>query len=298
MTIHWREKRFKGIDGSNLYYRTTGEGDLPWAILTDGIGCDGYMWRYIIPQLIDNGYQILHWHYPGHGYSEPAASPDDLSIKVFAAHLVKLCREIRMKDPLVIGHSMGVQVNLQAIHDGLDARGLAIIFGAAGRVLDQYGGNDRLGRYLPLLRTLLARQKNLIELVWKHLMPTRFGLALGLMTELNAMRMRPADFMPYLERLSVMDPEVFLAVLADAAEHDARPWLMDIDIPTLILAGGSDSFTPPRLSHAMHKMLPNSRLNIIDDASHAGPLEFPDECALAIQDYLDQLSRVARKNRR
>ena len=290
MTIHWREKRFKGIDGSNLYYRTTGTDDLPWAVLTDGIGCDGYMWRYIIPQLIDNGYRILHWHYPGHGYSGPAPSPDGLTIKTFAGHLRKLCGELQVKDPLIIGHSMGVQVNLQAIHDGLEARGLAIIFGAAGRVLDQYGGNDRLGRYLPLLRTVLARQKNLIQVVWKYIMPTRFGLAIGLMTELNAMRMRPADFMPYLERLSVMDPEVFLAVLADAAEHDARPWLMDINVPTVILAGDSDSFTPPRLSHAMHNTLPDSRLVIIKEASHAGPLEFPEECAKAMQDYLDILA--------
>ena len=87
-----------------------------------------------------------------------------------------------------------------------------------------------------------------------------------------------------------MDPEVFLAVLADAAEHDARPWLMDINVPTVILAGDSDSFTPPRLSHAMHNTLPDSRLVIIKEASHAGPLEFPEECAKAMQDYLDILA--------
>ena len=43
----------------------------------------------IIPQLIDNGYRILHWHYPGHGYSGPAASADDLTIETCAGHLRK-----------------------------------------------------------------------------------------------------------------------------------------------------------------------------------------------------------------
>ena len=72
---------------------------------------------------------------------------------------IKLCRELDVTDPLVLGHSMGVQVNLQALRDGLSARGLVIIFGAAGRVLDQYGGNDRLGRYLPALRVALKSQR-------------------------------------------------------------------------------------------------------------------------------------------
>ena len=290
MTIDWREKRFTGADGTRLYYRVAGQPGQPWAILSDGIGCDGYMWRYIIPQLVKNGYRVLHWNYPGHGFSDRAASPQTLTIEFFAAHLIKLCRELDVTDPLVLGHSMGVQVNLQALRDGLSARGLVIIFGAAGRVLDQYGGNDRLGRYLPALRVALKSQKSLFQVIWKHAMPTRFGLAVGLMTELNAMRIRPIDFMPYLERLSQMDPEDFLAVLAQAAEHDARPWLMDVRVPTLVLAGDSDSFTPPRLSRSMHKTLPDSRLVVIEGASHAGPLEFPDECNQALQAYLDELT--------
>ena len=40
----------------------------------------------------------------------------------------------------------------------------------------------------------------------------------------------------------------------------------------------------------MHNTLPDSRLVIIKEASHAGPLEFPEECAKAMQDYLDILA--------
>ena len=40
----------------------------------------------------------------------------------------------------------------------------------------------------------------------------------------------------------------------------------------------------------MHKTLPDSRLVVIEGASHAGPLEFPDECNQALQTYLDELA--------
>jgi len=290
VTVVWREKRFKGADGSDLYYRIAGEQHQRWAILCDGIGCDGYMWRYIIPQLIENEYRVLHWHYPGHGYSGAAPDLSKIGIEDFAGHLRLLCEQLSISQPLLIGHSMGVQVGLQAVRDGLEVEALGLIFGAAGRILDQYGGNDRLGRYLPLIRSAIAAQRDVVRLAWKNLVPTRLGLAVGLLTELNAMRIRPADFMPYLERLSNMDPEVFFAVLARAAEHDARPWLSEIDVPAIILAGDSDSFTPPKLSHAMHAALPDSRLHIIKDASHAGPLEFPEETGLLLQSYLDELA--------
>ena len=248
------------------------------------------MWRYVIPQLIENEYKVLHWHYPGHGYSGPVADLSSVGIEEFAGHLKRLCDHLNISNPLLMGHSMGVQVSLQTVRDGLAVEGLGLVFGAAGRILDQYGGNDRLGRYLPLIRSAIASQRDVVRLAWKNLVPTRLGLAVGLLTELNAMRIRPSDFMPYLERLANMDPEVFFTVLARAAEHDARPWLSEINVPTFILAGDSDSFTPPKLSHAMHAALPDSRLRIIKEASHAGPLEFPEETSSLLQAYLDELA--------
>ena len=290
MRILWREHRFRGVDGTDLYYRIAGARQKRWAVLCDGIGCEGYMWRYITPQLLKAGYKVLHWNYPGHGLSQKAQDPNAIGIEDFSAHLRLLCDELNVRRPLLVGHSMGVQVSLQAWRDGMDVEGLGLVFGAAGRLLDQYGGNDRLGRYLPAIRKALAARKDLFGLFWRMVVPTRVGLALGLMTELNAMRIRPADFMPYLERLSAMDPEDFFAILARAAEHDARPWLADIHVPTLILAGDSDSFTPPKLSQAMHASLPDSRLVILPGASHAGPLEFPEELGEHLGDFLEELT--------
>lgn len=294
MGVQWQEERFVGVDGSDLYVRIAGKRHKRWAVLCDGIGCDGYMWRYITPKLLDNGYRVLHWNYPGHGLSGPAADPQAIGIGDMADHLRSICNAKGIEKPLLLGHSMGVQVALQGWRDGLQVEAFALVFGAAGRLLDQYGGNDRLGRYLPAIRAVIAARKGLATALWKTILPSKLGLAIGLMTELNAMHIRPSDFMPYLKRLSDMDPEVFFAVLARAAEHDARPWLCQVTPPVLILAGDRDSFTPSRLSSAMHASFPDSRLKEIANASHAGPLEFPDEVGEQLQMYLDELRELRR----
>ena len=56
-------------DGSPIYYRTVGQlgakDSLP-LVLSDGIGCDGYVWKYLERDL-EPDRLIVHWHYRGHG---------------------------------------------------------------------------------------------------------------------------------------------------------------------------------------------------------------------------------------
>ena len=57
-------------DGSPIYYRAFGADDPDRAtlplVLSDGIGCDGYVWKYLERELAGER-RILHWHYRGHG---------------------------------------------------------------------------------------------------------------------------------------------------------------------------------------------------------------------------------------
>src|SRR4051794_5130483 len=55
-------------DGTPLYYELGGPLDqaAPSIVLSDGIGCDGYVWKYLWPQLCEER-ATVHWHYRGHG---------------------------------------------------------------------------------------------------------------------------------------------------------------------------------------------------------------------------------------
>ena len=57
-------------------------------------------------------------------------------------------------------------------------------------------------------------------------------------------------------------------------------------MPTLIIAGEKDTFTPMWLSEKMAEMLPNSELMVVPTGSHTGPIEMPQLCNLRVERWL------------
>jgi pimeloyl-ACP methyl ester carboxylesterase len=66
-------------------------------------------------------------------------------------------------------------------------------------------------------------------------------------------------------------------MLAAAGRHSAYEILPVIDLPTLIVAGTRDGFTPLGLSEEMSRLIPGSELHVVQDGSHTAPIEKPQE---------------------
>ena len=67
-------------DGSPLFYESWGErGALTPALFCDGIGCDGYVWRYLREDL--GARFCLHPHYRGHGRTALPRDPLRVTIE-------------------------------------------------------------------------------------------------------------------------------------------------------------------------------------------------------------------------
>ena len=64
-------------------------------------------------------------------------------------------------------------------------------------------------------------------------------------------------------------------MLAAAGRHTAREVLPLVDVPTLIVAGTRDGFTPLSLSEEMHSLIPHSEFLVVEGGSHAAPIEKP-----------------------
>ena len=83
--------------------------------------------------------------------------------------------------------------------------------------------------------------------------------------------------MPYLERIAHIDPRLFVGhARARPASTAARELLPTVDVPTLIVAGARDGFTPRALSARWHAAIPGAELLVIEDGSHTAPIERPD----------------------
>ena len=69
---------------------------------------------------------------------------------------------------------------------------------------------------------------------------------------------------------------------------DARPWLGDIRVPTLVLGGADDQVVPPAYLRAVQEAIPGSSLVLIGGAGHVPVFEKPDEVAAAVRHFLSQ----------
>ncbi|MBM4342036.1 MAG: alpha/beta hydrolase [Deltaproteobacteria bacterium] len=275
-------------DGALLSVRKPIRAAGPWVILLDGIGCDGYIWRYLRPAL-ERNCRVVHLQYRGHGLSEVPADHAGLTIEQCARDAWTALRICGFGDgdrAVLVGHSMGVQVALEAAHQHIDqVAGLVPICGAFERPLDTFQGSDVGARILPVLSGAALKYQQGLRNVWQRLMPTEWAYKLALATEINAQMIRKEDFLPYFRHMARMDPLVFLAYLQDVASHSARPYLGELAVPALVVSGQRDHFTPDRLQKELAQALPDSELCEIPGGSHTAPLELPELLELRLEDW-------------
>ena len=140
---------------------------------------------------------------------------------------------------------------------------------------------------LPLLRAAAKAGGETLRRLWRKATPTRFSGFLAQLTELHPDFLRPHDLELYLAHLAEMDPQVFFEMLAGAEAHSASSYLTRIDVPTLIISGEHDQFTPAWLSGDMSRRIPTAELLCVRDGTHAAPVEQPTEVNLRVERYLD-----------
>jgi len=74
-----------------------------------------------------------------------------------------------------------------------------------------------------------------------------------------------------------------------ALRRDQTDLLPRLQAPALVLVGSEDSLTPPSDAEAMHNLIPDSRLVVLDGAAHVSNLERAEEFNLAVREFLDGL---------
>ena len=280
-----RAQEVVASDGTQLYYEVSGVLDGPTVVLFDGIGCDGFVWKYLRPEL-EQTHRVVHPHYRGHGRSGQAPDLSRYGIDLLVEDAEQVMDAVGVESAVLMGHSMGVQVALEsALTFSSRVDGLVLLCGSYGRPLDTFHDHSMMRAVLPWAQKFIKHFGTAFKPVLETLAPSEIGWRLATMTEVDGQKMRREDFIPYLRHLGQMDQTVFLHMLEQAAEHTTDGRLGDVDAPTLILGGLRDQFTPVWVSEVMHAQLPNSVLEIID-GTHAAPLEEIEETAEVVTGFL------------
>lgn len=284
---------FTTQDGAPLWYEVRGEPNQTPAVLCDGLGCDGFIWRYLWEPLTARR-RVLHWNYRGHGKSGVPRDDSRIGVEYICDDLARLMDHAKLDAAVLFGHSMGVQVALE-FHRRHRARvkGLVLICGSYGTPLDTWHDHTLLRVFFPYLKRLVERSPELARTVTSTFLNTQLAVEFGIRAELNPELIKPNDFAPYIEHLAKMHPLYFVRTLDSLKDHSAWDHLPYVDVPTMVVGGEGDRFTPVWLSQRMAEHISQCEYVFVPGGTHTAPLERPGLVNAAVERFLRERVREA-----
>ena len=293
--LHGSESGFtEGADGTRIHYSVIGQGE-PTLVCCDGIGCDGFAWKYIVRDFAPT-HRIIRWHYRGHGRSGIPEDRSHVGFDDICGDMDAVFKAAGVSQAVVLGHSMGVQVALE-FHRRHPEKVLALILicGSHGLPLDTFHDSKALKTIFPAMLAAADRWPQATELIWRIAAGGELAYQIATHLEVNGKLVHREDFTPYFRHLSAMDPRLFLGMLKNASEHTAFDHLPDIDVPSLVVAGTDDTFTPYWLSEEMHDRIPGAELLTVPGGTHVAPIEHPELIALRLEKFLAAVPKTRAK---
>lgn len=277
-------------DDVSLFVESAGKG--PPVMLCDGIGCDGFVWRHLVPELMTR-FTVIHPHYRGHGRSS-SPGPGGVSVARLGADMLTVLKDFGFDSALWIGHSMGSQVALEA-HRARSAafERMALLCGSSGRITHTFHGTTMLKDVLPPIRRWVDRHQTIARTIWGQVPASMAFKLASLSGEIDGFAIYEEDFRAYWDHIGRMDPEVFLEMLERAGEHSADDMLSSIKCPTLVIAAERDTFTPAKFAEQMAEQIPGAEFQLLRGASHAAPVEQPTILIQHLRRWLSETERLS-----
>ena len=278
------ERRFVSFDGTEIAYQAVGQGRP--ILLCNGLGGAWEAWSHQIQYFRDR-YRLLSWDYRGLYGSSLPADPNALRITDHARDGLHLLKEEGADRAAILGWSMGVQVGLEMFRAAPErVASLAMLNGGAGRPWDYVFNLNLVGRLLPPFLRGLRSMPRTIETVigqatripdpgeWAK----RIGLAARTLDEQVVGEM--------VAKLRALDMDTFIRLLERMGEHDGWDLLPLIDVPTLIIVGSRDVFTPRSAAERMARRTRGSEIMVLPGATHYAALEYPEMVNLRLEKFL------------
>ena len=231
----------------------------PPVLLIHGAGGHHLYWPPQVRRL--HNQRMFAMDLPGHGKSDGIGHH---RVQDYADEILKLMAALRLNAAVLVGHSMGGAIALDA----------AIRFPRRVLGLCLIGSGARL-RVDPAILRSLAQDSN-------------YAAALRLIGERSFAARTGRRLMELaMQRMAETRPSVLHGDLMACNAFDVTHQISNINSPTLVLCGAEDQMTPPKYSDFMHANIGGSRLKIIPGAGHMVMLEQPDEVADELASFLD-----------
>src|SRR5437764_2576595 len=270
------------LHGHRVSYRTAGDGG-PVVLLVHGIvGC-AEQWDQVVPLLAER-YTVLAPDLLGHGQS--AKPRGDYSLGAYAVSVRDLLFALGHRRATVVGHSLGGGVAMQFAYEYPPF--------AERLVLVSSGG---LGREVhPLLRAATLPGSELVLPLIAHQRLHGLGGAVGQLLGRLGLRAGPdlAEMAGGYRSLAdagarqafIHSLRAVLDITGQRVSAIDRLYLGAL-LPSLIVWGSRDPLLPVQHPTVAQRGLPDSRLEVFEDAGHFPQLHSPVRFAQTLIDFIE-----------
>lgn len=282
-------------DGARIAYRVLSDPDRPAAgqtvTLLSGFLCPDTWWHFLVDDLLDAGHRVVLLHYRGIATSTMPPGPVGraLSVEQYAQDVLDVLHAAGIDETALIGHSMGGQVMLEVARRIPDrVRSLTSITGAwRSPTKDLYGQGWLMSPVAAsMVRTLRLLPGPMGTAVWRTLWTTLPFLPLGRAATAFGPDTPDDIVASYEAHARTLTGEYFVEALAAMHDHDPGDLVDQLDIPTLVITGDRDPFTPIGVAKRMAERLPQADLLVVEGGSHGTILEHPERVDAAILAHL------------
>lgn len=251
-----------------------GRADAQPMVFAHGFGCDQNMWRNVAPRFADD-FRIVLFDHIGAGNSDISAYDPQrhASLDGYADDVLRLCRELDLRDVVFVGHSVSAMIGALAAAREPDLFARLIMVGPSPRYINdaEYVGGFEAADIDELLDSLASNY-----LGWSSAMaPVIMGRP-----------DRPEFGAELTESFCRTDPGIARQFAQVTFTSDNRADLARVSTPTLVLQCRDDVIAPVAVGEYVRDHLPDATLTMLDATGHCPNLSAPDETAEAMAAYL------------
>lgn len=237
------------VRGLELRILDSGPGNDPSArtfVLVHGLGVSSLYYRELADDLAPHG-RVIAVDLPGFGRTE---TPErSLRMSHFAAVLQEAVEALGLGDAVLIGHSMGTQVVVEALVRRPGIASSAVLIGPVVNAAE---------RRVPLV-------------VWRFLQ--------------SVFAETPASVAPSILAWLRCGPRMLFDTIPPMVDYRLEDRIAEVEVPVVILAGANDRLAPlawlDRLGRAAGG---GARVEVVSDASHQVMVTHPERVTATILD--------------
>ena len=304
------ESRYLKIDGRNIHYIDEGVGPVIW--MMHGMPMWSYVYRKLIPPLVEAGYRCFVPDLMGFGLSDKPDNEDEHTLKIHVAMMTELINCLGLNNLTILGQDWGGPISLRYAIENKDniksiillntfierfpenhkeRKDKNIITGPLPKVYKILFKNGQLSSYL--VKNLDVFRK-FVWLKWKTGNPSK-ALGAGFRRPVDPRAMENY-FLPHNKPEKRSAIAAFAKLIPDHSKHPDADYIDQIrielaqwKIPSLVIFPDGDMAWKPDEGKMIANILLDSEFHLVENAGHYIQEDAGEEVAELIIRFLNDI---------